>query len=787
MSSILKARVGQGYVSTGTGARDAADLDPGELSRMTGAYYRKNDPFQAWKMPGRSLFADTGSSGVKGIAICQFDEGGTDRLIALAGTTLYSATPGLTGTFSSLVTGLNASATTLTACHQDDRWFIGNGYDTNRVLKSDGTVRAMGMQRPAGTLTLATTTITQGITRPATTESSFVWYDLANATDTNENTFAYRYGHDVTDGQRVWREFPADNAEEGRLLRIRWSVSYIDTSYLRIEKSENGGSSWTTMLYQELLDNGALGTEQHLAPAWIESGLTANASEVQVRVTFTSNDSSGLRNTVHIYDIHRTYGSDANVTTTDGIYYAFTEYNALDDLESPPSEFSAELDLASKNQVIVTRPATTNSSATHWRVYRIGDGVVKSLDNLGLVSGNIEIGTFSWADDLITVPVTEQATPIVPTLVVGDLAFPRDDPPPAAFSMISWKGSICILSRQTPRTWHYSEGGRPESFPFPYRVVSFPLEEHDSLIGQMAVGESLVLLCKGALVAIDDVPRVTDGVFNPVDARAMNGHPGCVGEYAYCKFSVRGEPRGAWISPFGVYVTNGTVCECISTDLAWNTEVNVPFLETSVLRWDADNLILWMQHDLDGDGLNDRETPFHMAEMHQKDTGKPKLAQPTAKATSCMASALIDAAHYRYTGHPSNGEVYVEEQGTEDAATGNGVEMGLTTGQISSDLRNAAIIKASLNHTDFGTGETGTLTVTAYRDTANTQNSREQSVRLDGNRGTTIGVGRAGELFEISFDYDGDGIGGIGGIDLEVEGQGRAGSAPRVTSSSATP
>jgi hypothetical protein len=176
-----------------------------------------------------------------------------------------------------------------------------------------------------------------------------------------------------------------------------------------------------------------------------------------------------------------------------------------------------------------------------------------------------------------------------------------------------------------------------------------------------------------------------------------------------------------------------------------------------------------------------------MADAHQKYNGSPKLGQPTGKATSCMASALIDSAHYRYSGHPSNGEVYVEEVGTEDAATATEVEMAVKTGQISSDLRNAALIKATLNHSDFGSGETGTMTVTAYRDTANTQNSREISVRVDGNRGTTVGVARAGELFDLEFVYSGDGTGGIGGYDLEMEGQGRAGSAPRVSSTTATP
>jgi hypothetical protein len=353
--------------------------------------------------------------------------------------------------------------------------------------------------------------------------------------------------------------------------------------------------------------------------------------------------------------------------------------------------------------------------------------------------------------------------------------------------MVSWNGSICGFSRTNRRSFRYSLPGRPESFPEFYVVSSFPIDEHDGLVGLMAVGETMVLLMAGAVLALDDLPTVVDGQFNGANARPIKGHPGCVGEYAYTTFSVAGEPRGAWVSPFGVYITNGQTCASISTDLAWENEVNVPFLASSVLKWDAKNLILWFEFDLNGDGLNDHEMPFHMAEMHSKGEAHPKLGQPTAKATSCMHSALLGTTHYRFSGHPSNGDVYVEESGTVDAATGDAVTMIVRSGQVSAQKVDLAVVKATVNHSDFGAGETGTIIATLYRDSSNSENSREQTVRLDGNRGTTVGIGRSGELVDFSIEYSGTGTGGIGGVTIEVDGQGRSGSAPRVTSSSATP
>ena len=787
MSAILKLPLNGGYVSTGADARSADDLESGELQSMSGAFYRKNDRGMAWKMPGRSEFGSAGSGGVKGIAICQFDEGGTDKLVASIGTTLVAATPGATGTFASLVTGLNSSATVLTAAQQEDRWFLGNGYDDNLVLMPDGTTRAMGMKAPTEQPTCTPgASVAKVATRPMTnTVITGGWTNptLAYDPDATATTFSH-VTIPVTPDQNwdhEWSGWLADTSL-GRVLRINWGASIQGGLIVQFSVSYDNGSNWD-IIY------GANQTPySEKAATWLEVPVTTDSQYLKVRARAASQvyDSGS---TARIYDIRVELGDAGVNTTTTGIYYATTEVYAGDGytLESPPSPLSGIVTLSSQGSVVIARPTLINSFATHWRVYRIADGVATTYQNYGMVNdGDIGIGSTTWTDPL-TIGITVQGTPVIPLVSVGDTDYFRDEPALPFKNMIAWKGSICGISRSLPRQWFYSQGGRPESWPRIYVVESFPLDEHDNLVGQMAVGETLVLLCGGAVLALDDVPRVTDGVYDGASARPIKGHPGCVGEYAYTTYSVAGEPRGAWVSPFGVYITNGQTCACISTDLCWEREVNVPYLGTSVLRWDAKNVILWFEFDLDGDGLNDHEMPFHMAEAHSKGEARPKLGQPTAKATSCMASALIDSAHYRFSGHPSDGSVYVEEVGTVDEATGSEVESVVRSGQVGREMINLGVIKATLSHSDFGTGETGTFTATLYRDSSNSENSREQSIRLDGNRGTTIGIGRAGDLVDVEITYSGPGTGGFGDVSLEVEGHGRSGSAPRVTSNSATP
>ena len=814
MSQILDVPFGRGYVSTGTAAKSAYDLDAGELVTMKGAFYRKNDPNQPFKMKGRSAFGDTGGSAVNGLAICQFDEGGTDKLLASLSTQIVAATPGATGTFTSLITGLNASATRFTACHQDDRWYLGNGYDKNKVLMPDGTTRDMGMATPQQAMT-ASTASTSGLRA----------YPTANSGSFDNPTYAYDGVGDATfaGGTRstagsvvhTWTAFAAD-LSAGRGLYWRWALSglplsgdsagfdgtvgtggTIDSGYnvtVKFEVSYNGGTTWATV-YQATRTAATAG--RYSDNETISDAV--NSSLVQLRATLTYNSGSNAA-TLRVYDIATVYGSTTTPFNTTGtMYYSYTEYNANEDNggsrsgESPPSETVALASFTSKNVVTLTRASAVNASATHWIIYRTVPGAANTIDNLGRlirvpISQTVYYDTFNQDGSVAGfLDPTIQLTPVVSSLTVGDLSIPRDTQPPSFLNMTSWNGSVCGFSRTNRRAWRYSAPGMPESFPEFYVVSSFPLPEHDGLVGQMPVGTSMVLLCEGAALVVDATPTVTDGQFNGADAKPLSGHPGCVGEYAYTTFSVAGEPRGAWVSPFGVYITNGTVCACISTDLAWEEEVNVSSLGGSVLRWDAKNLILWFEFDLDGDGLNDREMPFHMAQAHSKGEARPKLGQPTAKATSCMASALIGATHYRFSGHPSDGVVYIEESGSADGATGDNVAMVLRTGKITNKKVDLALIKGTLVHSDFGTGEVATITTTCYRDAASSQNSRTNEVSLSGHRGTTFFLGRAGEAVDFQVEYDGDGDGGILGLQVELDGQGRSGSANRWVSTSATP
>jgi len=71
-------------------ARDRAVLAPGELQEATGIEYAVGDTSRAWKLRGRSAFGAAGSAAVKGVAVCNFDDG-TSSVVALTGSSLVKA------------------------------------------------------------------------------------------------------------------------------------------------------------------------------------------------------------------------------------------------------------------------------------------------------------------------------------------------------------------------------------------------------------------------------------------------------------------------------------------------------------------------------------------------------------------------------------------------------------------------------------------------------------------------------------------------------------------------
>jgi hypothetical protein len=244
-----------------------------------------------------------------------------------------------------------------------------------------------------------------------------------------------------------------------------------------------------------------------------------------------------------------------------------------------------------------------------------------------------------------------------------------------------------------------------------------------------------------------------------------------VGVYAATEVALDGQHRAAWVSTEGVYLTNGFTAQRITRDLDWDSTVDVASLGTAVLHWDKKRSALVLAYDSDGGGTNDRWLLLHMEEL--KD-GLPRISGPHYGAINCLTSGKVSGVRRLYSGHVSDGNVYLEDNGRTDASQAySGTQVPtIVTWHQDWGANMVEVDTLRIGHADLGTGETATLAMTFERDSdGDTQQQAEtKTVTMNGRRGTDVFVGRSGERAEWTLTYTGSGSGHIREIVAQVQG-----------------
>jgi hypothetical protein len=760
-------------------SKDKIDLGKGEMQVSTGAYYKPGDPKRIWKIGGRSAFGDTGSAAkIIGAQLCLFDTGGTDRIVCQSGTTLYKATPGATGTWSSLATGLSSSATDMFAVHNNDRWYLTNGYDAMRAFENDGTVRNAGMVAPARP-TATNSVGTAGARFTASTGSGFT--NPANAYDSSVSTYAYARLSAAGTSTTTWTTMGAATGA-GRTLQVIVAVSsptadQIDRGQFgiggaalaswnvtaKVEKSEDGGSTFPVTIFNHTFTSSRYMQSQKP----IQVAVTANNNLVQIRATFTYN-SGTVPAEMRLYDaVVGVGGNNGSVTTTTGMYYSVTEYDQVRGLEGPPCD-PLFVQLAAQNTVTLTLAgAGVNSNATHYRIYRTPDGGTAPYQ-LGLI-GTIPITETAFVDDL-AFAITYQPTPLVPmsqiTVDTGSIRVIRDMPPPILSKTVWFRGSLVGIAGTRAIAW--CEPGFPESWPVINVNDKFPMPEHDQLVSLESLGDVLIIGAQAVMLILTDIPRVVNGVYNNAEVVPLRGQPGCVGTKAMTSFSVHGEPLAAWVSPYGVHVTNGQTSSRISDDMDWTATVSTANLSSAVLHYRQDLQILVFAYDSTGGGTNDRIIYFHMNNIHRKQNNLPKWTGPHYGKIACMTSGQISSVYRIYSGHTTNGIVYLEDSGTTDASqaySSTTVPMILTPGRISED-KYVEVVRGSLQHTNAGSTQTISLAWTSMGDKGSTDDTYTQAISLSSDDNDDVWIAMAGQQHEHTWTHTGAASFGLSGFTI---------------------
>jgi hypothetical protein len=790
LTTPLNRRYNQGLVTS----RDKSDLAPGELRQATGIYHKPGNRTDAFKLDGRSTFGDTSTSAkVDGLALCQFDSG-SDKVLALSNSVVYGATPGASGTFSSLFTP-STSPTKMDAAHFNDEWFVGLGTE-NFVLKSDGTTASHGMAEPSEQPTVASSGLGTVQVRPDSNDSGWNFmaraYDAPGGETDHLSTAAFARLAAAGTDVGIW-SFSSSDASNSRVLTVTWDVSRTyfpqgDGANLNatvtalIEYSEDGGSSYSTLISRTT----SITTGSVESSVALTTGPGVALTSVKVRATLTY--TSGSKNVYfRIRDIVVQDNPATAAISASELFYAYTEYDQTNDKESTPSP-AVDINFTNKASVTVTLPSSAlNSSTTHWRIYRTPDQGTES--QLGLV-GEVDVSESTWTDTFVQWGATEQPLPLIATVPFQrdtdstPILIPRDAAPPALRRIAYFKGGLVGLTEENKRALHYSVPGFPHAWPDVYYIDAFPLPQQDELLDVQEAGGSLILGAKAAMIRLDEVPRSVAGTFIASEAVAIAGAPGCVGEQAMTVVPYKGRSHVAWISPEnGVLVTDGHEWDTISRDIDWTA-------------FDGYNKSGWVLHYLrhlrclvlaytaaSTDTTPNRYYILHMDDDHVKAGGQAKVTGPHYGKIAAMASGLVSNTTRVYEAHTSDGKVYLNMNSATGADSSNAYNSSgdnpliVQSGEFREHgWRSVSVLDALLYHSDFGSGQTATVEVTTGRDASGSSSSETKTLSLAGNQGHQTFLARsAGQWFSEKITHTGTGVGYIGQLTYRARVQGDEG------------
>jgi hypothetical protein len=354
--------------------------------------------------------------------------------------------------------------------------------------------------------------------------------------------------------------------------------------------------------------------------------------------------------------------------------YWITEYDSVNDIESAfgvAGGTTAATATPAGNGVNVSKPATVNASATHWRVYRTID---TGEFPVGWRVATVAIGTATYTDTTTDAALV-LLTPYAIVNINGAL-YSRDEKQPDSFlSLAVFEGSVC---GSVADTVYYSETGFPHSFPAPYAI------RMDPPLGDWAY---CVRLCERALYVmfpnntyrINYLPKAGDPIFDTGVCQEEVANFGTTSARGACTFSGwGGKPVLFVASKTGPMLINSDGSDRAVSNIDWESLIpSVQLFKCTVhdnpslfrvemhYQSDASDESHWsaLHFYYDPRRIGRQEGPF--PEMAW--TGPHRVPGPAVLAVN--ESATILSRHQTYSGSKAaDGNVYLENVGTSDAA-----------------------------------------------------------------------------------------------------------------------
>ena len=587
-------------------ARADSDLKSGELTIAHGVLYKRGSE-ELWMKSGRTAFDPTslGTPGV-GLFYAEFSNPLASNLVlARAGTSLWAATAGLTGTFASAVSGLSAVPTGLWGAYTNQRYYLQDGasplqvfgYQTNQIDPTTGALTPGFFYHTAGMLSTnfkpVVTPVDPGVGTAVLTSAS-----IEQSGDRSFDSPALWVDGDKNTAASVTLSGDAGNYAKIRAHAFTGTGSgtrsdwIIDVTYSAT--SANGGQGNVLVMYS--LDGNFTQTVAESATApqgkhtvtiplfGVSQASSAIHVIVQLKKTITKGQVGCQLHDVRIRSTDGTSTSDNTLLT--GVYYWITEAAPLYGIESAAGIANVSDSTGPVTNISgfrVSLPSSPqNSIATKYNIYRTVDGGAYPT---GTLVGSVPIQTPAIPYYFDPGPLNLTGGTITYGFFqVAGLYYERDLYPPVGTILISYQNALVTVPVDTPNILRYSAAGFPESWPT-LNSLSMGSDRDDTIMGLATLSNQLGVFMRGRCKRVDHLPTPSDPTFGAVgeDFAPDHGLESRNG-IAYITPPSETSTHVAYVGKDGIRLTNLYQSVIITNNINWRATVDVSKLSDSILR-----------------------------------------------------------------------------------------------------------------------------------------------------------------------------------------------------------
>lgn len=408
----------------------------------------------------------------------------------------------------------------------------------------------------------------------------------------------------------------------------------------------------------------------------------------------------------------------------------------------------------STDKPVITRPDAVNSDATHWAL--MGTATNGSFPT-GAEISEVVIATTTIEDTRTgtdpSIPTGDAYEVVSISLAGVTQNVSRNGPPPNATTGDVFQDSLVTNDTSDKSRIHYSFPDKPHAFPA-VNFIRFETKEADEVTAIRVMGKFIMVLMRDTVWRVQTLPRPQDASFQIERVKVkVHGAHGCVGPKALAEFSFGQGPRLAYVSRYGVLVTDGYSWDDLADDMDWENTVEVNKLSSSVLINNPRRYRLEFYFTPKGGSINTRCMLLHYHPSHAKQATagsgfRSKLSGPNRVHALDSFVANIGSLHHVFTCN-ADGFVYLEGQGYTDASSAGGPKFKIRTGDLAFDDESRAR-RWYVHHQDAG-DQTATATI-IQREAGEDDHETPAEMPLKRRQRTEVGTDGSGEYLQLQLE-----------------------------------